>query len=81
MVPICAGTIAGATGWAISTAAGKNFVSGVLGGACTTIVFLALTFLLNRKLLLETVEVVAGAVREGLRRRAGQVESAPSLAA
>jgi O-antigen/teichoic acid export membrane protein len=79
-VPIGVAIVTGSGGWLVSHAAGANFVAGVLGGASTAVSFCVLMFLLDRALLAEARAIVLGAARDGVRRRADVVDSAPSLA-
>jgi hypothetical protein len=79
--PLCVTIVSGACGWIVSRTAGADFVSGLLGGACTTVLFVGLMLVLGRALLFETFAVVLAAVRDGARRRSASVETVPSLAA
>jgi polysaccharide transporter, PST family len=75
LVPITCGVVSAGAGWAVADLGGADLLSGLVGGACSVSLFLALLTVLRRTLLYETFRF---AVRS---MRAAGSRSAPTHAA
>jgi len=70
LTPVAAGVVSAGAGWLIADLGGADFVSGLVGGACSVFLFLALIALLDRKLLHETIRFARGGIRAATSRSA-----------
>jgi O-antigen/teichoic acid export membrane protein len=74
VAPIAAGVASAATGWFVTESGGPDLVSGLVGGGCSVLLFLALLTVLRRKLVHETFRFAVTSVLSAVR-------SAPTHAA
>jgi O-antigen/teichoic acid export membrane protein len=68
IVPVAAGTVSAALGYALAEEGGADFWSGIAGGVCSVATFLLLLLALHRTPLLETVRFVLRSLRAGASR-------------
>ena len=63
LAPVATGIVSAVAGWFIADLGGADLVSGLVGGACSVFLFLALVAVLQRKLLEDTIRFA----RRGMR--------------
>jgi O-antigen/teichoic acid export membrane protein len=61
-------TIAGGVGLLVSAAGGHDVLSGIEGGVAAAVIYVAVLGLVRRAVMLDTLHLIAGAVRTGLSR-------------
>jgi O-antigen/teichoic acid export membrane protein len=63
LIPVIVGTISAAAGWLVASRGGANLGSGLLGGMCSVLLFLAGLSVLDGKLLRETFRFALESIR------------------
>jgi O-antigen/teichoic acid export membrane protein len=69
VAPLAAGVVSGAAGWVVSELGGADLRSGLVGGACSVVLFLLLLLCFRANLLRETFGFAREAVGGALSRR------------
>jgi O-antigen/teichoic acid export membrane protein len=65
---VAVAALAGGVGLAVSAAGGHDLLSGVEGGVAAAVVYVAVLSVVRRAVVLDTLHLIAGAVRSGLSR-------------
>jgi O-antigen/teichoic acid export membrane protein len=75
LAPVAAGVVSTGAGWLVADLGGEDLVSGLAGGACSVVLFLALLTVVGKKLVHETLRFAVASMR------AAGSRSAPTRAA
>jgi O-antigen/teichoic acid export membrane protein len=67
LVPVAAFIVSAAAGWLVSDLGGADLASGLVGGACSLVLFVALLTVSRRKLVLQTFRFTVASVRTAAR--------------
>ena len=67
LAPLLAGVVSATAGWVVTVLGGSDLASGLLGGACSSVLFVALLVVLRRQLVHETFSFATTAVRAAVR--------------
>jgi O-antigen/teichoic acid export membrane protein len=68
IIPTIVGVVSAGTGWLISDLAGSDLISGLVGGACSVLLFLTGLFVVRTKLLLDTFRLVRESIGGAMSR-------------
>jgi O-antigen/teichoic acid export membrane protein len=68
LVPVAAFIVSAAVGWLVSDLGGADLASGLVGGACSLVLFVALLTVSRRELVLQTFRFTVASVRTAARR-------------
>jgi O-antigen/teichoic acid export membrane protein len=71
VAPVAIGVVSAGAGWLIADLGGADLVSGLVGGACSVFLFLALIAVLQRKLLADTIRFARRGMRAATSGNAG----------
>jgi O-antigen/teichoic acid export membrane protein len=65
--PVAAFIVSAAVGWLVSDLGGADLASGLVGGACSVVFFLALLTVIRRKLVVQTFRFTVASIRTAAR--------------